>query len=1334
MPSTPVAIVGMGCRFPGIESVDELWDVLASNADTVIPVPRERFDIGDCYDPAPMTPGRTVSRHGGFLTDPFGFDAAFFGISPVEAREMDPQQRLLLHVVWEALESAAIRPSLLAGSRGGVFVGQATAEHAETDPRPHEPDVRGVVGSRLRAVAAGRISYALDLRGPSVVLDTACSSSLVAVHAARQSLLTGESDLCIAAGVNLIMSPHDSIAYSQGGMLSPGGRCRFGDARADGFVRSEGAGAVVLKRLADAVRDGDPVCAVLLGSSITNDGAASGLLIRPSAEVQAETLRQACAGAGISPSELDYVEAHGTGTRIGDEVELRALAESAGRGRSADRPLLTGSVKTNLGHTEAAAGVAGLIKTALILRHGVIPASLHLDEPHPLLVQDGFPVRVVTRNQPLNAAGSRALLGVTSLGLSGTNAHLIVGAHVPEPMPAPHGPATDIGPHLLVLSARTARSLRRQAEDYAAYLEPSGPGRRYRIGDICSAAATGRDAHPHRLWVVGNDHDSLAQRLRALASGETIADGAIAEAGLSGDKPVAFVFSGQGSQWAGMSRALYRSASAFRTALDACDRAVQKELGWSVLDRLMSDDSELPTDVSTVQPSLWAVQVALAAAWRDRGVKPDLCIGHSMGEVAAAHVCGALSLEDAAAVICRRSRLMQRVAGRGAMLVVEVSAAQVRQYTDAFGQAVCVAAENSPTSTVLAGDAVALSALQDTLEGSDILCHPVRVNVASHSSQMDALRDDLLRELAELSPVPGAAGMVSTVFASAVTGQELTAAYWMDNLRRPVRFADTVRRVARETESVFLEVSPHPVLVDALDATLGGAWSDAPTVASLHRSCDEPTELARAAGRLFAQGGRVDWQRWYGGPRHLPSLPTYSWDLAHFRREAAGPVATRRSGASQVRDIDLASWGATATWGDGVAVNGFAPVLPVVYLSAMLETAQEADRSASFELRDVRLGDAPIPAAASDDVTLRIALDGHRRGDGQARTVTVRASLRGASSPVLCASGRVVRADTEDTGSAASDILDTALSQCRDYLGAQGFPSLAQRHGYDIHEPLRAVEHLWRRDGEAVARIRLSKPLTRVGWEAGLLPLVAARPGAVSGTDDCAYVPVSFGAVRFYGEVESEFWSVSTVRTESGGDSLLADVVLISSDWRVLARFSAIRLRRLARPTRTLASVPALVSALTEQFLAPLTSMVKKVAVPLGAGFLTTLLSPAVPPAADWEGASTTARTVLQASPTASTPSPSPRHESASESLLEQSAALLGMSASDIDQRRPLRDLGLDSLMASQLRQRLRRSHGVEIATGRLLGAECLASLRESLDQHGSRSWPVPYEEPQHSA
>ncbi|RNF92751.1 polyketide synthase, partial [Streptomyces botrytidirepellens] len=437
MDDTAIAVVGMGCRFPGAAGTDAFWDLLMGGGDAVTGVPADRFDIGRAYDPTPGRPGRTVSRHGGFLDDAFGFDAAFFGIAPVEAESMDPQARLLLHVVWEALEDAGLVPERLAGSRTGVFVGQATAEYAEAEDAPAEPVLRDAVGARIRAVTAGRVSHALDLRGPSVVIDTACSSSLVAVHAARQSLLTGESDLAIAAGANIILSPQDAVAYSEGGMLSPSGRCRFGDATADGFVRSEGVGTVVLKRLDDAVRDGDPVGAVLLGSAVTCDGRASGLLMQPSVDGQATMVHEACRSAGIRPDQLDYVEAHGTGTPVGDGVELRALAEATGPGRARDRPLLTGSVKTNIGHAEAAAGIAGLIKTVLMVRHGVIPASLHLERRHPLLDGEASAVDIVTAARQLPKAGPVALAGVSSFGLSGTNAHVVVGEYVPPTAPRP---------------------------------------------------------------------------------------------------------------------------------------------------------------------------------------------------------------------------------------------------------------------------------------------------------------------------------------------------------------------------------------------------------------------------------------------------------------------------------------------------------------------------------------------------------------------------------------------------------------------------------------------------------------------------------------------------------------------------------------------------------------------------------------------------------------------------------------------------------------------------------------------------------------------------------
>lgn len=424
-----IAVVGMGCRFPQARTVDEYWNLLAGGVDAVTAVPPDRFgpeEDGDC--PAPVPP------YGGFIDDLFAFDAGFFGISPREAELVDPQQRILLQVLWETLERAGIRPSSLAGSLTGVFVGQATAEYAELDA--DVTDVRAMAGSRLRASTAGRLSFALDAHGPSVVVDTACSSSLVAVHLARQSLLTGESDLAVAAGVNLVLHRADAVAYAQAGMLAPDGRCKFGDTSANGFVRSDGVGVVLLKRLDDALRDGDEVLAVLRGSAVTNDGKGSGLLLKPAVSGQVAMLRAACRSAGITPDQLDYVEAHGTGTRVGDEVELRALAEALGRAGTPRRRLRVGSVKSNIGHTEAAAGIAGLIKTVLIARHGHVPASLHLREPHPLTTAPDARVTVVGQDTPLDPAGPHALLGVSSFGLSGTNAHAIVSSHQPAPAPS----------------------------------------------------------------------------------------------------------------------------------------------------------------------------------------------------------------------------------------------------------------------------------------------------------------------------------------------------------------------------------------------------------------------------------------------------------------------------------------------------------------------------------------------------------------------------------------------------------------------------------------------------------------------------------------------------------------------------------------------------------------------------------------------------------------------------------------------------------------------------------------------------------------------------------
>ncbi|MEU6084031.1 beta-ketoacyl synthase N-terminal-like domain-containing protein [Streptomyces sp. NPDC047108] len=1290
--TSALAVIGMGCRFPNARSVEELWDLLVGNEDAVTEVPADRFDVDPVYDPLPGTPGRTASRHGGFLDDAFGFDAAFFGIAPVDAESMDPQQRLLLHVVWEALEDAGLTPDRLAGSRTGVFVGQATSDYAEQAgadqdrpggagrPMAGAPGqaLRDAVGQRIRAATAGRVSYALDLRGPSLVIDTACSSSLVAVHAARQSLLTGESDLAVAAGVNLLLSPRDAVAYSEGGMLSPGGRCRFGEATADGFVRSEGVGTVVLKRLDDALRDGDPVQALVLGSAVTNDGRASGLLLQPSVEGQADMVREACRSAGIRPQQLDYVEAHGTGTPIGDEVELRALAEATGEGRAPERPLLTGSLKTNIGHAEAAAGIAGLIKAVLTIRRGVIPASLHLKRPHPVLADEGLPVEIVTTNRPLARAHGEALLGVSSFGLSGTNAHAVIGEYVARPAGRhthtrshlnPDQPAAGraTGPQLLVLSARSPAALRRTAGRYADHLSPHGRGRVSSLQDICATAATRRAAHPHRLWVVGASHDDLAHKLRTLADGEAITDGGVDDAGYGpggygAEKPTTFVFAGQGSQWAGMARDLLAASPAFRAELDRCDQAIRAELGWSVRALLEDPPENPPTGVATVQPALWAVQVSLAALWRDLGVGPRLCIGHSMGEAAAAYVSGALSLPDAARVICRRSTLMERAAGHGAMLAVELSAEQAQETVARHDGAVCVAAENAPTSCVLAGDPAALDRIAKELDERGVLNRRIRVDVASHSPDVEPLRDELREQLATLAPTDTAAvtSMLSTVRATTVRGPELDGAYWAENLRRTVRFAPTLRAAAQHGDSVFVEVGPHPLLLTAIEDTLAEAGLDGTAVGTMRRDEDTRTGILRAAGRIFAAGGAVDWTRWYGDRHRAVPLPSYPWEAVHYRRTGAGAAAGagRKAYAGpgraerRVRPVDTSAW-RTEAWAEGVSVQGVTPVPPVVHCVTLLDAAREVLREEQggkdgpLALEDVALeaGELLTPDMLGD-ADVRVAFE------GDAAAVEFRAGPENAWRRCVTARPRLLPAEQpEEEPQELLRTLDRALERCREYVSEDRFHARAAARGVVVGEPFRAVEQLWRDDGVAVARMRKPKVPGPAAWEAALLPLLA--------TDDELGAPAAFASVRLFTQLPDAFWTVCRLKRAEDDGVQRADVLLMTQLGRPVARFDGIRLQR--APEQTAGSTQYAVHA---------------------HGGVST------PPAG---------------------------HRSPRTALAAAAAATLGMSQNDLDPRRPLRDLGLDSLMAARLRHRLRREHGIEITAGRLLSGESVDTLTRNL-------------------
>ncbi|MBC3842332.1 type I polyketide synthase [Streptacidiphilus sp. 4-A2] len=806
---------------------------------------------------------------------------------------------------------------------------------------------------------------------------------------------------------------------------------------------------------------------------MTNDGRGSGLLLQPAVSGQVDTIREACRSAGVEPGSSNYVEAHGTGTAVGDNVELRALAEVTAAQSGDRRPLRIGSVKTNIGHTEAAAGIAGLIKVVLMAQHEMIPASLHMTSPNPLLAAETSALELVARNQPLDKAGPQALFGVSSFGLSGTNAHVVVGGY-PRGESAQRRNLAELPAerptHLLVLSARSRRSLLGLAGAYAEYLRPGGAGRDQPLWDICATAALRREAYPHRLWVLGDTHDEIADRLLALAAGEKIRDGGIGQAGGTSRTPV-FVFPGQGSQWLGMGRTLHRSSTAFREALQACDAAVSRETGWSVIDLLFSQNDEFLGRVEQVQPVLWSLQVALAATWQDAGVDPELCLGHSMGEIAAAHISGALSLADAAAVVCRRSRLMSGLAGRGGMMAANISAPEAEALAGVCAGQVVIAAENAPTATVLAGDHAALEEIASKLDGRGVFNRHIQVTVASHSPFMDPLRADILRELAPLDPRKPDLEMISTVRCAPVSGADLDARYWMDNLRQPVRFASGVRLAAGSSPRLFVEISPHPVLTVAMEETLEQARLDSAVVGSTRRHQDESLQLARALGAFFALHGRTDWQRWFRGEWHAVQLPAYAWDEESLTRI---PVLLPAAGtATHTRDYQQDAAGV------GVRPHGL-PVVPLsLCLALVLDTAKAVHGARDYLVEDGRpspgLGEIPDGTSA----TLRVVLTG--TAERCSASVWLQDPVKG---PLLCLNADV-RALPEPgaAAGAAGDTpvtdrtveadqavdLDQALGRCGEFLSREAFLRLAAARGYRITPEFHSVRQLWRRDGEAVA-------------------------------------------------------------------------------------------------------------------------------------------------------------------------------------------------------------------------------------------------------------------------
>ncbi len=882
----PIAIIGMACRFPGADSPAAFWSLLRAGRDAIGEVPpRRREGLLRAFRTSSDEP-RTHWRRGGFLDGLEEFDARFFGIAPREAERIDPQQRLLLETSWEAFEDAGLAADSLSGSSTGVFIGMWTSDYERLMfESPRGVDFYMTTGGG-RYSGSGRLSYLFGLQGPSMTLDTACSSSLVAVHLACRSLADGECDLALAGGANVILDPSITIAYSKAKMLSPEGSCKFGDASADGYVRSEGVGVVLLKPLSKAIADGDPVRAVIRGSATNHDGMASGSIGRPAALGQIDALRRAYRRAGVRPSRVSYVEAHGTGTRAGDPVELEALAAVLGEGRDPARPLLVGSAKTNLGHLESASGIAGLIKTVLSLEHEVLPASLHFEEGSPAIPWDSLPLRMVTEATPWPRRpgdDGRRIAGLNSFGISGANAHVVLEESPPEAEP-PRTERFENDLELLPLSAKSEAALRELARRYRDFLQENEG---LSLRDIARTASLGRAHLSHRAVIAARDASRMREGLVALAASSP--SPAVLTGRRSSRKAprLAFVFPGQGSQWLGMGARLFEREPVFRGQIERCHEALRSEADFSLVDEIRSAEGESRLSrIVVVQPVLFALQTAIAAQWRHWGIEASVVIGHSMGEVAAAAVSSALRLEDAARVIARRSRLLRRVSGRGAMALVELTLGEAREAIRGREDQLSVAVSNSPRSTVLSGDGEALEAVVRALEARDVFCRFVKVDVASHSPQMDPLLSDLLKALDGIEPQRAAIPFHSTVTGERIDGRELGPSYWVRNLREPVLFAKAARDVLAEGVDVFLEISPHPILLPALSETPGFVEADAAALSSMRRDEDDRDEMLVGLGRLHALGASVDFRQLHPEKTRPVRLPTYPWQRERYWLES----------------------------------------------------------------------------------------------------------------------------------------------------------------------------------------------------------------------------------------------------------------------------------------------------------------------------------------------------------------------------------------------------------------------------------------------------------------
>ncbi len=1125
-----IAVIGIGCRFPGgINDTESFWKLLAEGRDVVSEVPADRFNVERFYDAEPGIAGKTITKRGGFLDGIDQFDPQFFGISPREAPYVDPQHRLLLETAWEAIEDAGLILDLERGTDIGVFVGVSHNDYmniqgGSTDRSSisaHSP-----TGS-AHSIAANRISYCFNLRGPSLAMDTACSSAMTAVHMACEQIHAGRCKMAMAGGVTVIIMPDGFIGFSQAGMLSPDGKCKAFDASANGFVRGEGAGIVLLKPLSQALADGDPIHGVIIGSSLNQDGHTNGISL-PSMEAQAQLVRDACKDAGINPSQVGFVEAHGTGTAVGDPIEATALAQALCADRPLDDPLPIGSVKSNLGHLETAAGIVGLVKALLVLKHGQIPPSLHFETPSPHIDFASLKLRVPTAMEPFPKGSGPRIVGVNSFGFGGANAHLIL-AETPALVPMPHQPALAERGWPMVFSARSENALAATAARLADWIQdhansngssPLLPALSYTLG-------ARRNHHSHRLTVVARSSDELVQELQNFSVG--LAGNQIRTSfSPRREHPprIGFVMSGQGPQWWGMGRELMQHEPVFRRTIEACAAAMRPTARFSLLEELGRDEATSKLQQTEIgQVAIFAMQMALAELWKSLGVTPAAIVGHSVGEFAAACVAGILSLEEAARMIVLRARLMHECArGEGTMLAVGLPEEEALSLIASRDSAVSIAAFNGPRSLTLSGTRTSLEAIAAELEPRGVFVRFVRVDHPFHHAMMQPAADALTQELADLSPRAETVPFFSTVTGRRHAGKDCTAAYWGRGIRQPVQFVSAVNELVDFGVDVWLEISAHPALSISIQECFAARGLKASVTASTRREREHDSFLEGALD-LHRSGVTLDFSAMTPS-RELLSLPAYAWDKSRWWHESS-ELRESRMAAGGKGLLDMRLPRATPTWltkldGRHMAflkdhkVDTHIVFPAAAFVEMVLEAGVQLFEGRPFAIEDFEIRKPLILPDPPSGLVLELTYEAVER------TFTIQSRFEQAASWSVHVVGSLRGERTESSFSTSAwespgtDLEPIAVDQFYDHMSDLGL-----RYG----DEFRPVRELFAGKGKSTGRVSLSEAISDRAAEYALHPVLldgalhvfSAGAKTVENRRSKMKLPVRFARILFLG-------------------------------------------------------------------------------------------------------------------------------------------------------------------------------------------------------------------------